>query len=825
MSGSANFQSNLAPHPVFKKARKVHKWLMAFCGLQILVWALTGAYMVFPNIHYIHGDHLVKSSMPNLDNSKVKLSFKQVLNRYPNASHIRLGWLGDKPVYRFNYFSQDAQKTMQVMLDAHSGLGVRPLQLVDVITLVPELLNAPNAHELKIASVRLIDKDTINFPREIGTKGLPLWQVELDTWDSTRLYISEYTGEVVYVRHHAWRLFDFFWRLHIMDYTSGDNPANWLLAISSIISLCAIFAGLMLLYFKMANAISNQRANPSTKTPWLKKSIGGKAKQSHQWIALFIFAQLILWAGSGFLLGRIDHPLASGQTTKLPQASQMTISARSATELAGIESILTSGKHVEGISFEALGEKWVYQIQHSKARHDYLKSDYSLVDANTGEPLIISESLASELALATYNSEVQPIKAAIISAKKYASGIPALPQEQNAVWELSINDDLNTQIILHAQTGALIAHVNDKTYLRNLLFKLHFMDYANNGSFNNVFIKLFALLSLLLSFTGLYWLFTLLKDRQFALPLVWLFKPSIEAVPTPRSKIRTEVVLDQQVELDAWLKSKPNPILQVMVPISQRRALDEWFASKLNPRLTPKVEVNQRAELDAWLAAKPNPRLRKKVAINQQAELDAWFNARVNPRLTPKVELNQQAELDAWFTTKLNPVLRPKEIAQETKKSAKKAALLAQSKALAEASSSLPDIQSPATPRKKSTMNTWGDRWFEFWSWNFSISKQQELQIKVCYSVPNEHGKTETMYKIKADPRQTILDGLASYRFSLASQCGGGGVCSKCICQPSNKTRVKTADKEQLSKEQLKQNFRLGCQHKIGEVKQITLYK
>ena len=39
-----------------KTSRKLHKWFMLFIGLQFVIWSVTGAYMVFFDIDYIHGD-------------------------------------------------------------------------------------------------------------------------------------------------------------------------------------------------------------------------------------------------------------------------------------------------------------------------------------------------------------------------------------------------------------------------------------------------------------------------------------------------------------------------------------------------------------------------------------------------------------------------------------------------------------------------------------------------------------------------------------------------------------------------------------------------
>ena len=42
-------------------SRSLHKWLALFVGLQLLVWAVTGFYMVAVDLDFIHGDPLVRN--------------------------------------------------------------------------------------------------------------------------------------------------------------------------------------------------------------------------------------------------------------------------------------------------------------------------------------------------------------------------------------------------------------------------------------------------------------------------------------------------------------------------------------------------------------------------------------------------------------------------------------------------------------------------------------------------------------------------------------------------------------------------------------------
>src|SRR3546814_18371241 len=52
---------------------------------------------------------------------------------------------------------------------------------------------------------------------------LPAWRIDFPDHDSTRVYIAQNSGRIVAVRKGTWRLSEFFWALHIMDWTTHDD--------------------------------------------------------------------------------------------------------------------------------------------------------------------------------------------------------------------------------------------------------------------------------------------------------------------------------------------------------------------------------------------------------------------------------------------------------------------------------------------------------------------------------------------------------------------------------------------------------------------------
>ncbi|MEL0657488.1 hypothetical protein V6257_21200, partial [Pseudoalteromonas issachenkonii] len=63
----------------------------------------------------------------------------------------------------------------------------------------------------------------------------------------TTLYLSENNGKVLTVRSTLWRIFEFFWMLHIMDYDQREDFNNPLLISFSANRVLFWLSGILLL--------------------------------------------------------------------------------------------------------------------------------------------------------------------------------------------------------------------------------------------------------------------------------------------------------------------------------------------------------------------------------------------------------------------------------------------------------------------------------------------------------------------------------------------------------------------------------------------------
>jgi hypothetical protein len=67
----------------------------------------------------------------------------------------------------------------------------------------------------------------------------------------TRLYFDNRSGELLTVRTEAWVVYDFFWRLHVMDYSHGEDFNNFLLRASAVAAFGLVVTGLVLMGFAL----------------------------------------------------------------------------------------------------------------------------------------------------------------------------------------------------------------------------------------------------------------------------------------------------------------------------------------------------------------------------------------------------------------------------------------------------------------------------------------------------------------------------------------------------------------------------------------------
>jgi len=228
-------------------ARTMHKWLALVIGIQVLIWLASGLYMVVVDIDFIHGDPLVKNMQePVVVPDTPALGMAGLTARFPDATRIDL-----RPVMGKTFYAVTTAEK-RYLVDPESGVIKSPLGEKTA----SEIARYHFAGEAPVINASLITSDP---PMEIQTRRLPLWRVDFDDRFATSFYIDPYNGSLATRRHQYWRIFDFMWMLHIMDYEERSDAHNPLLITAQFAGLTFATSGLWLLFYSFSGRRKKRR--------------------------------------------------------------------------------------------------------------------------------------------------------------------------------------------------------------------------------------------------------------------------------------------------------------------------------------------------------------------------------------------------------------------------------------------------------------------------------------------------------------------------------------------------------------------------------------
>ena len=216
-------------------ARRAHKWIGLVIGVQALLWMLSGVYMTVVPLDVIHGDHLAHVHGTPLPAQAARVGADVLAARYPQMESFRLKHVLEREVYEIR------QGKQKYLVDAASGERLAPMDREQAIALAKSLYQGKG----EVERVEWITR----APSEVKTRPVPMWAVHFSGRGDSTLYLSPDSGELLARRHDLWRVFDFVWMLHIMDYENRTDVNNTLLRVASIIGLGFALSGIWLLFY------------------------------------------------------------------------------------------------------------------------------------------------------------------------------------------------------------------------------------------------------------------------------------------------------------------------------------------------------------------------------------------------------------------------------------------------------------------------------------------------------------------------------------------------------------------------------------------------
>lgn len=220
--------------PTFTRAASfLHRWIALLVVVPILFWFASGLFFALAPIERVRSEHMIadQAAVP-VPIETAALGLARISPAVPAADRIEIKALLGRPV-------------------AVVASGALPPRLYDLGTgrLISPILPATAA---EIAARDLVGGErpqrvvrvTANSPEYRGP--LPAWRADFEGANRS-VYVAAHTGAVASRRSTLWRVFDFLWAMHILDFEEHENINNPLLIAASALGLLVVLTGIALL--------------------------------------------------------------------------------------------------------------------------------------------------------------------------------------------------------------------------------------------------------------------------------------------------------------------------------------------------------------------------------------------------------------------------------------------------------------------------------------------------------------------------------------------------------------------------------------------------
>lgn len=253
--------------------RKAHRYLGLSIGIQLLFWTISGFFFAWNSIDDVHGDPFVAhqhpsfvlDTLPVVSVSSAITALRQSVPNVRRVKAVNLREVMNEPMYELEYEMQHGKGTAEhtsthfALVYATRGV-LRPMLTAADAQAVAEADFAPEARVLSVERV-----DSVTPSSEYREKPLPAYRISFDHESGTHLYVSAERGIITARRNAQWRVWDFLWMLHIMDFQSRDNLHNWFLRGFSTFGVITVLSGFLL--WGMTTPLLRRKANKAKASP------------------------------------------------------------------------------------------------------------------------------------------------------------------------------------------------------------------------------------------------------------------------------------------------------------------------------------------------------------------------------------------------------------------------------------------------------------------------------------------------------------------------------------------------------------------------------
>ncbi len=225
-----------------KVAFVTHKWLGLIIGIQVLLWIAGGFFFAMLPFQSVIKGHAYVHKLDNQFEQQTLYPLSDITTQINNIRALTTLNINHQPVYKITDINDQ-----HYLFNARTGERLQAPSEQDIRQHAKALYKGDG----NIISIRLIDQP---LPRQLFIVDelygkTHMWQVKFDDIWSNRLYFDGNTGEYYNIRNNAWVLYDFFWRLHLMDYWEGESFNHWLIRIAVVLAILLAISGIVMLFY------------------------------------------------------------------------------------------------------------------------------------------------------------------------------------------------------------------------------------------------------------------------------------------------------------------------------------------------------------------------------------------------------------------------------------------------------------------------------------------------------------------------------------------------------------------------------------------------
>jgi uncharacterized iron-regulated membrane protein len=214
--------------------RRIHKWIGFILGLQFVIWTVSGATMALLDMETVAGGRArpvtAAPALPSGDSA------------WPEVGRS----LGSQPITGLMVRPLLDRQVLEVatsrgvrLFDAADGRPVRLDRL-----LARKVAEASYVGRGKVASVVPLRE----LELAVREHKLPIWRVDFADEANSSFYVSGETGKLLERRNDTWRVWDFAWMLHNMDYANRSSFNHPLIIVMAFGIVWLAITGFWLLF-------------------------------------------------------------------------------------------------------------------------------------------------------------------------------------------------------------------------------------------------------------------------------------------------------------------------------------------------------------------------------------------------------------------------------------------------------------------------------------------------------------------------------------------------------------------------------------------------